>query len=200
MIQLMQDTAIQRRMLESLLVVSLICLLSISAVTSSMKLSPVARSPISLSSSSWKSEAINHIEEMDFLLYPPGVSLKARTHLVKQHPIYNFIHTYYRYSTQNVKKYSPGLDIVMKVTDIDDDSFYLNQKYLKMSAEGNLDFVSLDVVSLRIHTHSFFYQCELFHHFRFYVQNHCSNVIFQSFCYIIGLFLENSSVLVSFLQ
>jgi hypothetical protein len=138
MFQLVQDTGIQRCTLESLLVVSLLCLSSISAVTSSIKVSAVARSPISLSSSSWKSGAIDHIEEMDFLLYPPGVSLKARTHLVKQHPIYNFIHTYYRYSTQNVKKYSPGLDIVMKVTDIDEDSSYLNQKYLKMSAEGNL--------------------------------------------------------------
>lgn len=95
------------------------------------------RSSISVCSASlWKTEATDHIQIMDDLLYPPGDSLKARTHLVKQHPIYNFIHTYYRYSTQNVKKYSPGLEILMKVTDINDDCSYLNQKYLKTTSEG----------------------------------------------------------------
>jgi hypothetical protein len=123
----------QLHTLELILVLLLLCLSYSSSVAT---VSAAARSPISVSSSLWKSEAIDHIQDMDFLLYPPGKSLKERTHLVKQHPIYNFIHTYYRYSTQNVKKYSPGLDIVMKVIDIDDDRSHLNQKYLKSSAEG----------------------------------------------------------------
>ena len=95
--------------------------------------------PISRSASTWKFDAADHIRRMDDLLYPPGESLKARTHLVKQHPIYNFIHTYYRYSTQNIKKYSPGLGIML--TDFDQenilDNTYLNEKYIKTTSSGS---------------------------------------------------------------
>ena len=87
----------------------------------------------------WKSDAANHIKIMDDLLYPPGESLKARTHLVNQHPIYNFLHTYYRYSTQNVKKYSPGLGVMLSNSNEEDgsDNTYLNEKYIKTTSIGS---------------------------------------------------------------
>jgi hypothetical protein len=82
----------------------------------------------------WKSEAINHVNTMDNLLYPPGGTVKSRSHLVKQHPIYNFLHTYYRYSTKNIKKYSPGLGILMEDVTADED--YLNQRFLTTTSAG----------------------------------------------------------------
>jgi hypothetical protein len=87
----------------------------------------------------WKTEAINHIDRMDNLLYPPGGTVKSRSHLVKQHPIYNFLHTYYRYSTKNIKKYSPGLGILME--DVVDDEDYLNEKFLTTTSAGTYPFL-----------------------------------------------------------
>lgn len=87
----------------------------------------------------WKTEAINHINRMDNLLYPPGGTVKSRSHLVKQHPIYNFLHTYYRYSTKNIKKYSPGLGILME--DVVDDEDYLNEKFLTTTSAGTYPFL-----------------------------------------------------------
>ena len=111
--------------------------------TSSALLLTSDRAP-GITASKWKADAANHINVMDDLLYPPGDSLKARTHLVKQHPIYNFLHTYYRYSTSNVKKYSPGLGILLNncneedISDVFDSSTstLLNSKYLKITAHG----------------------------------------------------------------
>jgi hypothetical protein len=86
----------------------------------------------------WKSDANNHIKIMEDLLYPPGINLKARTHLVKEHPIYNFLHTYYRYSMQSIKKYSPGLDVVLEnsINGEGGSCSLLNDQYIKNSDEG----------------------------------------------------------------
>lgn len=85
----------------------------------------------------WRTEAVNHVRIMDDLLYPPGENIKARTHLVKQHPIYNFLHTYYRYSTKSIKRYSPGLGIMMEGVSVGkEEESNLNEKYLKSTAGG----------------------------------------------------------------
>lgn len=109
----------------------------------------------------WRSEAINHIDTMDNLLYPPGGTVKSRSHLVKQHPIYNFLHTYYRYSTKNIKKYSPGLGILM--VDVAADEEYLNQKFLKTSAAGTIFFLLImDLFTKRLQQSNFFFRiCDL---------------------------------------
>lgn len=88
----------------------------------------------------WKNEAINHIELMDNLLYPPGDSMKERIHSINKNPIYNFLHTYYRgYSAQNLKKYSRGLGVLMECSAMEDrDYSCLNEKYLMITPEGNL--------------------------------------------------------------
>lgn len=54
---------------------------------------------------------------MEYLLYPPKdtttvATIKERMHAVHSHPIYNFLHTYYRYSAMELKMYSPGIDNV----------------------------------------------------------------------------------------
>lgn len=98
----------------------------------------VTRNPVR-TVADWKSEATNHIDAMDSLLYPPGGTVKSRSHLVKQHPIYNFLHTYYRYSTKNIKKYSPGLGILMEDVAVDDD--YLNTRFLTTTSAGTYNFL-----------------------------------------------------------
>ena len=85
----------------------------------------------------WSSDAIDHVRFMEDLLYPPGDSMKVRLHQVKQHPIYNFLHTYYRYSTKNIKKYSPGLGVIMETVP-DNELTFLNEKFLKITPEGTV--------------------------------------------------------------
>jgi hypothetical protein len=61
----------------------------------------------------WRALASNHAAEMVDMLYPKSIdhdaSAKQRLHLVKNHPIYNFLHTYYRYPVSKVTAYSPGI-------------------------------------------------------------------------------------------
>lgn len=75
---------------------------------------PTRSGGIKLPVSSWEQEAMLHEKELDRMLYPPGECLKTRQHTVKTHPIYNFLHTYYRYSAKNLRYYSPGIDVVME--------------------------------------------------------------------------------------
>lgn len=67
----------------------------------------------------WKEEASIHREEMLSKLYPPGNVLKTRQHATKEHPIYNFLHRYYRYSVNDVLKYSPGIGVSLQYDDVD---------------------------------------------------------------------------------
>eukprot|EP00605_Chrysophyceae_sp_TOSAG23-4_P001165 GSChrysophyteH1.ASY1.ANO1.1273.1 assembled CDS len=54
--------------------------------------------------SSWIRAADKHAHSMQRLLYPNG-----NPHEVKDHPIYNFLHIYYKFSVREVQLYSPGL-------------------------------------------------------------------------------------------
>lgn len=57
----------------------------------------------------WRQDAAEHRAQMDALLYPPGASQRGRRHAVAQNPLYNFLHRYYRYSSEEIMKYSPGM-------------------------------------------------------------------------------------------
>ena len=60
----------------------------------------------------WKVESESHINSMNNLLYPQHKNdnnIKSRSHAVSEHPIYNFLHNYYRYSVLELKLYSPGI-------------------------------------------------------------------------------------------
>ena len=81
-----------------------------------------ARHQVSVSPTSWKEEAEAHRNLMDDLLFPQikdgdKSSLKTRMHAVASHPIYNFLHKYYRYSQEELKRYSPGLDTQLFYTE-----------------------------------------------------------------------------------
>jgi len=60
----------------------------------------------------WRAAAVSHREKMISILYPesPSGTNKERQHLVHDHPIYNFLHTYYRYPVSKILSYSPGVD------------------------------------------------------------------------------------------
>jgi hypothetical protein len=63
--------------------------------------------------STWEAAAKQHETAMFDLLYPPGKTLKARRHSVRAHPVYNFLHQYYRFSPAALLKYSPGPNIIL---------------------------------------------------------------------------------------
>ena len=68
-----------------------------------------------MSSPSWLPAAEEHAKTLTDLLYPlvegepDGGTLKSRMHAVKRHPIFNFLHYYYRYSAADLSRYSPGV-------------------------------------------------------------------------------------------
>ena len=59
-----------------------------------------------------------HQKEMLALLYPQAASakdsLKMRQHAVDSHPVYNFIHTYYRFPVSKLLAYSPGIGVILE--------------------------------------------------------------------------------------
>mmetsp|Transcript_21286 Transcript_21286/g.35650 ORF Transcript_21286/g.35650 Transcript_21286/m.35650 type:complete len:359 (-) Transcript_21286:20-1096(-) len=81
----------------------------------------------------WTAAAKEHISSLELLLYPPGGKLKHRMHSVYKHPVYNFLHTYYRYSTRDIKKYSPGISIGLMNTNKKENKEFLNEKFLQAS-------------------------------------------------------------------
>ena len=98
----------------------------------------------------WRKEAVAHSMALDSLLYPSS-SAKSRfqpkrkqalhkpsvkTHLVSDNPIYNFLHSYYKYSTADLKKYSPGMSVTMAGALPSAYSEILNEKFMTFSEIG----------------------------------------------------------------
>lgn len=83
--------------------------------------------------SAWKERASLYRSSMQAILYPPGNSIKNRQHASNTHPIYNFLHKYYRYNTEDMLKYSPGMDVVLEYGS--DDA--LSTKYLNVDEKTN---------------------------------------------------------------
>ena len=105
-------------------------------------------SPVVLRESKWREEADLHRREMLEMLYPPSphpqlskiTSQRHREHLVASHPVYNFLHTYYRYSVNRLLSFSPGTNVLMEgVTEIDIScsSLGLQMKSLSIFSETN---------------------------------------------------------------
>ena len=88
----------------------------------------------------WRDDALHHSAELDRLLYPPGDGdIKAKQHLVNAHPVYNFLHTYYRYTKAHLRFYSPGLDVHLQLDDggdVDSGASRLNAKFLRIDDDG----------------------------------------------------------------
>lgn len=81
--------------------------------------------PLSLDTTTWRAEAVVHRKEMLQLLYPSlhagdNNNLKYAVHAVDSNPIFNFLHTYYRYPTNKVLNYSPGLGVQMEGVSVKD--------------------------------------------------------------------------------
>lgn len=100
----------------------------------------------------WKREAQAHSSALDNLLYPSlsaksrfqpknsgsirKVETKIRTHLVSDNPIYNFLHSYYKYSTVDLKKYSPGMSVQLLDATPGANLNVLNEKYMTFNEAG----------------------------------------------------------------
>lgn len=108
----------------------------------------------------WMVEAKNHGDKMDDLLYPKvlrntspkknqhsEIKFKARTHAVPSHPIYNFLHSYYRYSPQELRLYSPGLGHVLEVSHQDDSQQSISQSTHPMDSKNKSDEIDKDTSS-----------------------------------------------------
>jgi len=111
-----------------------------------------------LTEDEWKHEAQVHASALDNLLYPSltaksrfqpknsgsirKVETKIRTHLVSDNPIYNFLHSYYKYSTADLKKYSPGISVALLGARPGVNLDILNEKYMAFNEEGGCYDVS----------------------------------------------------------
>ena len=96
----------------------------------------------------WINDANQHNEIMEKLLYPPYTAnnrkvlaskartLLARTHAASQNAIYNFIHNYYQFTAQELKKYSPGLGVVLEGADISKHRDLLMDGYFRFDSFG----------------------------------------------------------------
>ena len=65
----------------------------------------------------WRTQAAEHLSSMLGLLYPclgPEASLKERVHAVARHPVYNFLHVYYRYAVSDLLCFSPGPGVTLE--------------------------------------------------------------------------------------
>ena len=98
---------------------------------------------VSLSREVWTEAARKHYAYMESILYPNldsshafvtnnnhKESLKTRQHSVHLNPIYNFLHTYYKYSAKELMRWSPGLGIsIQDVCDKDFKNYNRNSNY-----------------------------------------------------------------------
>lgn len=116
----------------------------------------IKNSSSSISVSEWSLKAKNHALLLESLVYPPGDSLKNRMHLVTKHPIYNFLHSYYRYSVKDLKKYSPGLNVLLEeANEIHHEDLLIN-RCMQYNSNGLL-YKNMTVLHLFIHYKCFYY-------------------------------------------
>jgi len=98
----------------------------------------------------WLAEAENHVRRMNDLLYPSldfsihdigdKAGLKARMHAVREHPVFNFLHTYYRYSAEDLKMFSPGIDHPGLSFSDDSDLAKVHRRYRVISPSQTVKF------------------------------------------------------------
>ena len=107
---------------------------------------PSSAYKLSLDATIWRAEAATHRREMLSLLYPPpshhGEDLKSRRHAVDSHPIFNFIHTYYRYSISKVLAYSPGLGTQIQLEGVKASDLYFKPSDSRVTQESTSGFLS----------------------------------------------------------
>lgn len=84
----------------------------------------------------WVEAAKRHQREFVSTFYPPGDSLDRRQHAKNSHPIYNFLHRYYKCKVGDVIKYSPGFDVPMQLHGCEEQAVqYLHPDFLSVHPE-----------------------------------------------------------------
>ena len=108
-------------------------------MSSSLLTSRVAFAKDVLSKSEWISKAVLHKQTLDSLLYPgtdKRTSIKHRAHQISKHPIYNFLHTYYRYSVGDLRKYSPGVSAFLEEASLVEHRDILDENFMTFNDAG----------------------------------------------------------------
>jgi hypothetical protein len=99
----------------------------------------------------WYPQALHHRINIDNLIYPafgslkervtssPKLLLRARSHHIQEHPVYNFLHNYYQYSTHDLRKFSPGLGVYLmgaRVGLVADEQHLLDERFMIFDEQG----------------------------------------------------------------
>jgi len=142
--------------------------------TSSRTATAVTRAPIP--ASIWQQQAREHAAYMEQMLYPPSISspsssssstttttttsssLRARTHAVRHHPVYNFLHTYYRYSAEELMLFSAGIDVPLELVEAKKEGghVHIHEKEAKEAVdeeESGLSLLNSKFLCLTDHHH-----------------------------------------------
>lgn len=96
----------------------------------------------------WMKQALDYKQSIADALYPISKdnvgsnTIKSRQHLVKDHPIYNFLHTYYRYSVEHINYFSPGMNIILEDVIREDMSKYISNECIEMKSQNQVMYSS----------------------------------------------------------
>lgn len=134
--------------------IAISCFTATKSLSVSSTVSSVASSIRTMSKDEWQLEAANHVKVMKDLLYPKVSStdshshyhynnhndkyiMKKRLNAVKNNPIYNFLHTYYRYSASDLMLYSPGMYVtLLDIADKSNDC--IHKKFLQLQQNPSI--------------------------------------------------------------
>jgi hypothetical protein len=84
----------------------------------------------------WLTLAKQHSMALESMLYPSGKDLKTRQHSITHDPVYNFLNKYYRYSANELMKFSPGYGVVLSGANLQEHADLLNPQHLVYDDAG----------------------------------------------------------------
>eukprot|EP01039_Chlorochromonas_danica_P002700 gene2699-2950_t len=81
----------------------------------------------------WREASRQHAAALNSLLYPPGGSKNQRQHSIRDNPLYNFLHRYYKFSREEILRYSPGLGYGLEGVSQRDIGQSISSQFLSLS-------------------------------------------------------------------
>ncbi len=108
-----------------------------------------------LSRQEWLSRTHQYQHDLHNLIYPKNLKTgKITQHDTHQHPIYNFLHRYYRYSVEYISKYSAGINHLLEdVQPTDLQNEHLHTEFLipyESSDQNHLYTLDQDRIKLQL--------------------------------------------------
>lgn len=84
----------------------------------------------------WREASRQHAATLNSLLYPPGGSRSQRQHSIRDNPLYNFLHRYYKFSREEILRYSPGVGYGLEGVSKRDIGQSISSQFLTLSPTG----------------------------------------------------------------